>query len=326
MSLFALAVSCADESLDPLQMTSVKKGSILALRGTQLDNIYFKGLPGYEIFPRILDGTEKFEFDAEILAEDPSTLESFDIFVIKKTKSGSSFTRERLLLLNVPFSEFQQTEEYLRPWVSVSIDFDDILDVIGMDPSSPTFGDDMLETYSTGISIESDLNLTDGSKVLASQLVAAGLYQSNQFYPAQKLNIAVTEYCAEDIEAEYSFSTTVTAVGDGGDISGCAGAVTGDGEFISISLGKYSVSDATFGQYDCAWGDDPAEGVTITNTCDEITTGGSDQYGLVYTFSNIQVSAGGTVMSFKWENDYGDAGTTVLTRTDGGAWPLTLHD
>jgi hypothetical protein len=326
MSLFALGVSCTDESLDPLNMANVGKGSILALRGTQLNNIYFTGLPGYEVFPRALDGTEVFEFDAEFLAEDPSTLESFDMFIIKRTKTGNVTTTQRLPLLNVSGSEFKKTDDYLRPWVSVSIDFDDILDVLGLDPASPTFADDFLDVYPTGISIESDLNLTDGSKVLASQLVAAGLYQSNQFYPAQKLNIAVTDYCPEDIAAEYSFSTTVTGVGAGGNIGGCVGAITGDGEFVGISRGKYSVSDATFGQYDCAWGDDPATGVTITNTCDLITTGGADQYDLIYTFSNILVSVDGTEMSFKWQNDYGDVGTTVLTRTDGGTWPTTLHD
>lgn len=326
-SLFTIAaifvvMSCMDESLDPLQVSAVKKGSILALRGTQLDNIYFKGLPGYEVFPKALDGSESFNFDAEYLSTDPTTLASVDMFVLKRTTVGGTTTREPLL--NVPFSQFKQTADFKGPWVSVSIPFEDILTKLGLDSSSPTFADDILALYPTGINVESDLNLTDGTKVLSSQLVAAGLYQSNQFYPAQKLNIAVTNYCPEDIAAEYTYETIVTGVGAGGDIGGCPGVVTGSGEFVNISRGKYSVSDATFGQYDCAWNDDPAEGVTITNTCDVITTGGADQYDLIYTFSNLQVTNGGTKMSFKWENDYGDVGTTVLTRTDGGTWPLTL--
>jgi hypothetical protein len=89
--IVTLAISCADDSLDPLQFNAVKKGSILALRGTQLQNIYVLGKPGYEFFPKIYSGTEKFEFDAEYLAEDPSTLESIDIYVIKRTKVGSTF-------------------------------------------------------------------------------------------------------------------------------------------------------------------------------------------------------------------------------------------
>ena len=322
---FAFAVSCADESLDPLNMSTVKKGTILALRGTQLQNIYFNGLPGYEIFPKAIEGTETFQFDAEILATDPSTLESVDIYAIRRTKVGGSTTTERIALKTVSAAEFKETDEYLNPWVSVSIPMSEIFAAIGENPASPGFADKMLDVYGAGISIVSDLNLNDGSVISADDLVAAGLFQSNQFYPAQRLTIAVTNYCPEDLEGTYSFQTTVTAVGSGGAIAGCAGGVNGEGELVSISRGKYSISDVSFGQYDCAWGDDPATGATLVNTCDELSFGGADQYDLIYTITNAQVSSDGTELSFKWSNDYGDAGTTVLTRTDGKLWPLELY-
>ncbi len=192
----SLASSCADESLDPLQFNAVKKGSILALRGTQLQNIYFLGKPGYEFFPKIYSGAEKFEFDAEYLAEDPSTLASIDIYTVKRTKVGSTFEQNRVFLRNVPFSEFQTTSDYKRPWVSISFDVSEILSAL--DISLPADVGIMLENYQFGVSIETDINLTDGSKVLAKEIVAAGLFQSNQFYPAQKLTMAVTDYCAYD--------------------------------------------------------------------------------------------------------------------------------
>jgi hypothetical protein len=321
---FAMAISCADESLDPLNMSTVKKGTILALRGTQLNNIYFSGLPGYEIFPKAIDGTETFTFDAEILATDPGTLASVDIYAVKRTKVGSTTTTERVLLKNVPASEFKETDDYLNPWVTVSIPMSQIFTAINENPASPQFADRMLDVYGAGISIVSDLNLNDGSVISADDLVAAGLFQSNQFYPAQRLTIAVTNYCPEDLEGTYSFQTTVTAVGSGGAIAGCAGGVNGEGELVSISRGKYSISDVSFGQYDCAWGDDPATGATLVNTCNELSFGGADQYDLIYTIANAQVSSDGTKLTFKWSNDYGDAGTTVLTRTDGKTWPLGL--
>jgi hypothetical protein len=194
-----MAFSCEDPALDPLQFDSIKKGSILALRGTQLDNIYYQGKPGAEFYPRIIDGSETFDFDAEYLAEDVTTLESFDIFVIKRTKNpDNSVTLERLFLKNVPFSDFKETADYLRPWVSVSIPLTDILNLLGLDYTDPADVDIMLDTYQFGIQIESDLNLKDGSKVLASDLVASGLYQSDQFYPAQVLTYAVIDYCTYD--------------------------------------------------------------------------------------------------------------------------------
>jgi len=194
----SVAISCVDETLDPLQVSVVKKGSILALRGTQLNNIYFQGKPGYEVFPRIWTGTESFNFDAEFLAEDVTTLASVDIFVLKRTTPGGPTTRTSLL--NVPFSQFKNTDDYRGPWVSIAIPMQTILTALGLDSSAPNFADNILALYPTGINIESDLNLTDGTKVPASELVASGLYQSNQFYPAQKLNIAVTDYCSYNVD------------------------------------------------------------------------------------------------------------------------------
>ncbi len=215
VTALVIAAACADESLDPLRVSEVKKGSLLALRGTQLENIYFDGKPGYEIFPRIYTGTESFNFDAEYLAEDPSTLASFDIFVLRRTTVGGPTTRVQLL--NVPFSQFKQTDDYLRPWVSVAIPFGNILTALQLNPAATDFADRILALYPTGITIESDLNLTDGSKVLASELVAAGLYQSNQFYPAQRLNVAVTDYCNYNrLDWIGTFSATETSEFFGG--------------------------------------------------------------------------------------------------------------
>ena len=199
--LVAFVFSCADDSLDPVQTKNVKKGTILALRGTQLDNLYNKGIPGAEVFPKIMTGAEKFSFDAEFLSENPNSLASVDVYVIQKVV-GSAATN-RLLMSNVPFSSFKTDGTYKGPWVSVSYTLSDVLAKLGLPVASdPIYkgnaGNPLLTTYQPGIAFEADLNLVDGSKVLASQLVAAGLYQSNQFYPAQFLSWTMTDYCAYD--------------------------------------------------------------------------------------------------------------------------------
>lgn len=328
IALFAAAVSCTDDSLDPLNFKSVKKGTLLALRGAFLQNIYVKGIPGAQFVPGLTDGTEKFVFDAEYLSEDPSTLSSIDVFV--KDKDG-----KRTALTTLQASAFKPGGASGRPNITVTIPLKDILPKLGYPatfPISASTANDMFTNYKNGIVIETDVNLTDGTKVTPDDLVAAGLYQSNQFYPAQSLIYTVVKYCPEDITAEFDYVTVVSDVGGGadggGDISGCDPAgVTGSGTFEKIpgGYGIYAISDVTFGQYDCAWSDDPAEGATLINVCDQLSVGGADQYGLVYSFSGIKISPDGTQMSFKWENDYGDKGSTVLTRTDGGTWPTTLH-
>jgi len=128
--------------------------------------------------------------------------------------------------------------------------------------------------------------------------------------------------CKSDLGGDFTYSTVVTAVGEGGDLGGCNNPVTGAGTFEEDGAGFYRISDATFGQYDCAWGDTPAVGVTLTDVCNTLTVGGSDQYGLIYTF--VILSNDGTDLEIEWSNDYGDKGTSILTRTDGKTWPLDL--
>jgi hypothetical protein len=188
--IIAVSLSCADESLDPLQFNKIKKGTLLALRGSQLDAIYFDGAPyGAAFFANKITGNETFDYDAEFLSEDPNSMESFDIYVINRV------TKVRVLLKNIPFSVFKKTEDYKGPWASISLSLSEILNALGANLSTPANTQAFMETYKLGIQIESDLNLTNGSKVLSADLVAAGLYESDQFYPAQRMIFGV-----EDIE------------------------------------------------------------------------------------------------------------------------------
>ena len=200
LALVAFVFSCTDDSLDPLQTKLVKKGTILALRGTQLNNLYNKGIPGAEIFPKIMTGAEKFTFDAEFLSENNNSLASVDVYVIKKVGT----TRSRILMSNVPFSSFKTDATYKGPWVTISYTIVEVLAKLGLPVASdPIYkgntGNQLLTTYQPGINFEADLNLVDGSKVTSDQLEAAGLYQSNQFYPAQRLTWQMTDYCSYDV-------------------------------------------------------------------------------------------------------------------------------
>jgi hypothetical protein len=85
----------------------------------------------------------------------------------------------------------------------------------------------------------------------------------------------------------------------------------------------YAVSDASFGIYDCAYGDSPAVGVEVVDVCGDISFGGADQYDLAYEFT--VVSNDGASLVIEWSNDYGDVARSTLTRNDGKSWPLDLH-
>lgn len=147
-------------------------------------------------------------------------------------------------------------------------------------------------------------------------------------FPGANCSVDFGVVCNSDLGGTYDYLTTniqcdnCPATYPG--VAGCLAnaPITGSGELVAIGGGKYEVTDATFGQYACAWDDSPAEGVVINDVCDRIFTSGADQYGLVYTFSIV--ANDGTTLTIDWSNDYGDSGRTELTRTDGKTWPLTL--
>ncbi len=212
-SLFVIAFSCTDDSLDPLQFSKMKKGTIIALRGTALNKVYVQGKPIAEIFPRIATGTEKFTYEAEILADDPSSVASVDIYVVKRP------SLERVLLKNIPASAFTKSDKYLRPSATIELTIQEVFTKLGLSTSFPLNSatvSTLLTTYKFGIGVESDLNLTDGSKVLASEIVAAGLFQSNQFYPAMILTWAVTDYCTYQETWAANFDATESSEFFGG--------------------------------------------------------------------------------------------------------------
>jgi hypothetical protein len=106
-----------------------------------------------------------------------------------------------VLVVNVPFSSFKKDATYPNPWVSVTLPLADVLSKLGLSntfPLSSATVNTLLTTYKFGISIWTDLKLKDGSVAPADRVVAAGLFQSNQFYPAQKLVYTVTDYCSYD--------------------------------------------------------------------------------------------------------------------------------
>lgn len=201
LTLTAVGFSCADPELDPLQQTFVLKGTLLTLRGPQLDAIYWEGEDyGAAFYYNAVTGTETFDYDAELLSETPDNLESVDIFVIKKLTATTS---ERLLLTTVPGSSFKTDDTYRGPWTSISLTLSSILTKIGADLSTPAGRAAFIALYETGIKMESDLNLKDGTKVLAKDLVASGLFDSDQFYPAMKMT-----YGVENIDDARPVATT----------------------------------------------------------------------------------------------------------------------
>jgi hypothetical protein len=173
--------SCEDPELDPLQFNKIKKGSILALRGQSYDNLGEENyLGGVDTVSNKADASkESFEFEADFLAEDQSTLASVDVFA--KFKSNGVRTK----VATIPESVFVLTGNYKRG--KINIPLTEILKVTGKKLSDIPASDFDNGIFSNFI-IESDINLKDGSIVKASSVINSSLSESAQFYPAHTLN------------------------------------------------------------------------------------------------------------------------------------------
>lgn len=176
----------------------------------------------------------------------------------------------------------------------VRVDFSDILSATGLSEDAVKLGD--LITFS-----------------LENVKTSSGTYSASNVLKAPVS-------CASLLAGAHPFVSTNLAAANGYDCP--TGEVTGVVTFEPIGGGEYRVSDLGFGQYESTcWNDGPATSgsATIKDVCNEITSGGLDQYGLTYVWVITDVS--GPELSISWSNDYGDSGNTVVTREDGTDWP-----
>jgi len=132
--------------------------------------------------------------------------------------------------------------------------------------------------------------------------------------------------CPSNLAGTYSYVSTnvLRGTGSGSNAFPACNGITGNGTLAAVSNGVYTITDATFGQFACAWGDTPPGGtLRFNDLCDNISFSGTDKYGDSYTLTVVSVTA--SVLTIDWLNTYGDGGRAALTRTDGKTWPLTLN-
>lgn len=150
----------------------------------------------------------------------------------------------------------------------------------------------------------------DGSQNYGQDIANSLLFSVTQVYPVA---------CPSDLGGTFNFVTTNVGEPGGGTV---AGPLTGTVTFEDEGGGTYAISDASFGGWLGLYGpgsNDKATGVKLVDVCSSISLTGKDQFDEIFTLTNMV--ANGSELSFHWENDYGEFGDTVLTRTDGTDWP-----
>lgn len=132
----------------------------------------------------------------------------------------------------------------------------------------------------------------------------------------QAMQFSISLVCPSDLAGTFDYvQTNMVANGTGCGSSSLAGTVT----WAESGAGMYTTTDASFGQFADCYGDTPAAGLTINDSCDLLSVSGADQYGDAYTYKVISVD--GPNLTLEWTNTFDDGGTVVLTRQDGKDWP-----
>ncbi len=171
----------------------------------------------------------------------------------------------------------------------------------------------------TGVSVS---DLEPGDKAVFSFYVTT----ATGTYPGGTLSIDMS--CVSDLAGTFDYST----------VGWCGDSHTGVTAWEDAGAGAYnvvnpddptnpSVADFSYGAYDACYGPGgafPEGDLQVLDVCGLIAPTGASQWGEVYWFNNVTVN--GAELTIDWENDYGEAGVTTLTRQDSNDWPPLTHE
>jgi hypothetical protein len=303
--LLGLGFSCTDESTYPINFDEVNNSNAGILSQVDVISVAFDkfDIPGakYEVTLEANDASRGKLF---------STVDIFVSFVDRTPSSpNGDNSQNEVKIKTYQASEFVVDGTTGLPRLTVSITAPESLTALGLVAGELEGSDQFVYRQA--------MNFADG-RVFSSNNVTTAIASGGGVYKSPFQNV-VAVVCPSDIGGTINYTTVVTGSVNG--FAACLPSVSGTTTWDVLGPGAYEVADATFGQYDCSWNDNPAAGVTLNDACNLLSLTGSDQYGLVYTF--VITANDGTTLTINWSNDYGDSGTTTLTRT-AKTWPLGL--
>jgi len=247
-------------------------------------------------------------------AEDGATVETVEIRVrhrrlipgvgLEYTPAQSS---EDVLVRTLQASDFAPNDESRFLRTSFTISAQEAIEAVGLTPEDIEGGD----------SFEFRLVLNDRfgrvfSNDNLSGNVAGGVFYASPFF------YDVSVICPSDLGGTYEYSSTnMDSI-----YGSCDGTITGTVDWtpVASSPGVYTISDGTFGFWDC-YGDSWGSGnVRISDACGNLSMSGSDKYGAGYSLTLISSSP--ESFTFVWLNSDNETGETTIFAQDGKPLPI----
>ena len=315
--LVLLAVSCADEPLPFDTFEDYAKGGFSRLLSTDNGSFFLTD-----------PENASFTFDVEYFSENNGGDIAGHEWTVRHRNNVTGTTTAEAVVASIQSSSFGTDPKSGLPTASFTFTLTDALAALGITVDDLNGGDDMIFD---GYVIMNDgrrfgPDNTDGS-------IQGGAGFDGVFRFIKSL------LCPSELEGTYAAVATNTGQGAGIGWDDCAGN-TWEGElrFVSIGDGVYSIyttngdielEDMSFGNFYACYGstsqgsmpnsDAGSPTLTLKDACNVLSFDGASQWSEVYTFN--EVTADGANLTIGWTNDYGEGGSTVITRTDGSDWP-----
>ncbi|WP_100628423.1 hypothetical protein [Algoriphagus formosus] len=242
--------------------------------------------------------------------EDGGTVENVEIRVRHRRLIpgvGLEYTpAEDVLVRTLDKSEFQPNSESRFLRVTFEIPALDAIQAVGLTPADIEGAD----VFEFRLVLNDRFGRSFSTDNVTTNVAGAPFYASPFQY-----NVSVI--CPSDLGGTYEFeqSNMESIYGS------CAGTITGTTTWTPVSStpGAYTVTDGTFGFWDC-YGDSWGSGnVRISDACGTLSMSGADKYGASYSMTVVSADADNLV--FQWLNSDGETGLVTVKSNDGKPWP-----
>ncbi|KPQ13323.1 MAG: hypothetical protein HLUCCX10_13355 [Algoriphagus marincola HL-49] len=242
--------------------------------------------------------------------EDGGTVENVEIRVRHRRLIpgvGLEFTPEEdVLVRTLDKSEFQPNADSRFLRTTFEIPALDAIQAVGLTPADIEGAD----VFEFRLVLNDRFGRSFSTDNVTTNVAGAPFYASPFQY-----NVSVI--CPSDLGGTYEFeqSNMESIYGS------CAGTITGTTTWTPVSStpGAYTITDGTFGFWDCygdSWGSGSAR---INDACGTLSMSGADKYGASYSMTVVSADADNLV--FQWLNSDGETGLVTVKSNDGKPWP-----
>lgn len=316
--MMILAFSCADEPLPFDTFDDYAKGGFSRLLSTDGGTFFFTD-----------PDNSAFTFDVEYYSENNGGDIGGHEWSVRHRNNVTGELSDPAVLANITSADFGTDPKSGLPSASFAFSMNDAMAALGKTIDDFNGGDDLVFD---GVIIMNDGRRFGPDNTGGSVSGGAGFDGIFRFIKPL--------LCPSELQGWYTAVATNTSQGAGIGWDGCAGSSwEGDLEIVALGDGEYTVrtiaaagdtlDDMSFGNFYACYGS-TAQGsmpnsdtemltLTIVDACNVLSFRGSSQWGEVYTF--VEINPNGADLTLAWTNDYGEGGSTVITRTDGSSWP-----